>query len=260
MNRAILAFLFFICIAISGFSQPNKLEIEGRVMNENGTVKNALVKVFIEDSLIYSSRTKSDGFFAFDLPLDEHYFIVIQKLQHYDKWISLEAKGVKQIDLSPAFRFGMWEVEMIGENDKLVSVDSIHAGRVYYNRYKRNFDWERYEQNIPEKTLEAAREKPTGTSTQEKLVQEESLQKRTLYQTTSSEKPLELEGVSEVEHDQFALTEYLVKEGTEIVTLKKIHYHWGGTFYFKDEISIREGDFKALLKRMPKEELATFSH
>jgi hypothetical protein len=246
-NNIFKLIIYFVFSSIPNcFSNPiSHLIFNGVIKNYDGPQINTLINIYSNDSLISTSRSNPKGEFSMPLPLNQDYYIVFKKLNHFEKWVKIEAKGVNGEHLHSGFKFKKWEIFLQPEDERTEEFYTTVGGRIFFDEDEAIFGWEVYEILLPASIKKLINEdvskKPQTVFRNSPAVKET---KPYFKKVTSINKtPGKITDVNIEEFERFSrLTIYLLVEDHP-VSLSCVKFNYGETFYFKNETPLTKSEF-----------------
>ncbi len=162
-----------------GWSQTLRevLRVDGRVKGMNGKLENVRVALLYDGDVVQEQRTKSNGRFAFKIPLQKDYMMVFSKEGYRSKYVDIIASNIPEADAAYGYEFGGFEVPLFkntqGINDEVL--DKPVAEIIYdLEQYKFVFNRKHFEQ-IADAKEELEKELKELSENQKKLEEKQAL-------------------------------------------------------------------------------------
>jgi len=239
---------FFVFNFISSYASYGQLEFFGVVKNNLEPQVNALITVYSTDSVFLNSRSNSKGEFNLSLPLNQDYFIVFKKLNHFEKWVKIEANGINSDQIHPGFKFKDWEIFLQQEDEKTEVFYTTVGGRIFFDEDEAVFDWEVYEILLPA-SIKKLIDEDVSKNPQSVLRNSTSVKETKSYfkkVTSKNQTSGKITDVNIEEFERFSrLTIYLLVDDHP-VSLSCVKFNYGETFYFKNATSLTKSEFLRL--------------
>lgn len=247
--------LFFTFLVFEGYAHPSQIEFSGVIKN-NEEIKqvNVLINVYNSDSLIISGRSNSKGEFNISLPFDENYYIIFNKLNHFQKWVFIEAKGVSAENLHPGFKFKPWEIFLHKEDANTEEFYTTTGGKIFFNEGSEIFNWEVCDVVLPNSLSALIKENSKS------LINLASHSTR--KNSPKNDKIGKLTEIDIEEYEQFSKIKMFVMFEDIPFSFKVVIFNYGEIFYFKNEVSLTESEFLRLFSKctVNKDFLTTFKN
>ena len=250
-----LFLIIFAFVALIGKYNFDLIKFSGVVKNNlEEKLVNVLVNIYSSDTLILSVRTSSKWEFNVSLPFDENYYICFNKLNHFEKRVVVEAKGVLSESLQPGFKFKQWVIFLQEKEDNIDPFYSISGGRIYYDANQRIFDWQVSKVELPN-SLSALIKQNSKSLTN---LASHSTRKN----SPKNDKIGKLTEIDIEEYEQFSKIKMFVMFEDIPFSFKVVIFNYGEIFYFKNEVSLTEREFLRLFSKctINKDLLTTFKN
>jgi hypothetical protein len=269
--------IFLSSVILLNVYGQDSLRIMGRIVNEQGGLKNALVQVTKDSTKISRYYSGESGNFSFLLDYGQNYQIDFKKKGYFTKIIQVDTRLPEEQDAGK-YQLVTIDLELI-ENVNNQSYQKKSLGKVYYDRTTKEFNYEsKYSDDIttnirmagtdyyPGYRNKKEEEEKLGQMREMDLAMSEADRKRKKLEfirkinrkkgSLLKQDPEKLEeamispdyndgnvtipdtSVVEYSHHGMDVTEIVITAGEIYRVYHKVVHNWGAVFYFKNYMAI----------------------